>query len=161
MHLSSFSSIILPFNTALSAKHLQWSVFRKFECFFRNQNTKKSIFKYRQLKARQGKKNRANKLANSGADEINTMKVGDTFNNYLEEKKKGKKDKENATAKTKVNTVTEKEKDSNAKSTKDWTDEKVSLLIYMLELSPSLWNVYHTDYSKHDAREIAYSEIST
>ena len=56
MHLSSFSFIILSFNTALSAKHLQWSVFPTFECFFHNQNTKKSIFKHRQLQARQGKK---------------------------------------------------------------------------------------------------------
>ena len=51
MHFSSFWFIILPFNSALSAKHLQWSVFRTFKCFFHNQNTKKSIF--RQLQARQ------------------------------------------------------------------------------------------------------------
>ena len=34
MHLSSFSSIILPFNTALSAKHLPWTVVGTFGCFF-------------------------------------------------------------------------------------------------------------------------------
>ena len=51
-----FHPSFLPFNTALSAKHLQWSVLRTFECFFHNQNTKKSIFKHRQLQARQGKK---------------------------------------------------------------------------------------------------------
>ena len=56
MHLSSVSFIILPFNTALNAKHLQCRVYRTFECFFYNQNTKKSIFKHRQLQAKQGKK---------------------------------------------------------------------------------------------------------
>ena len=76
MHLSSFSSIILLFNTALSAKHLQWSIFRTFECFFHNQNTKKAIFKHKQLQARQGKakqktkKNRANNMSSSSDDEI-------------------------------------------------------------------------------------------
>ena len=100
-------------------------------------------------------------MASSSDDEINTMKVGDTFHNHLEEKKKGKKDKENATAKTNAKTVKEKEKDSNAKSAKDWTDKEVSLLIDMLEANPCLWDVYHTDYSKRDVREIAYSEIAT
>ena len=63
MYLSSFSSITLPFNTALSAKHLPWSVFRKFGCFFDNQNTNRSQFlntgNYRQGKA---KENRANNM---------------------------------------------------------------------------------------------------
>ena len=71
---------------------------------------------YRQGKA---KKNRANNMARGSDDEINTMKVSATFHNHLEEKKKGKKDKENATAKTNVKTLKEKEKDSNAKSAKD------------------------------------------
>ena len=100
-------------------------------------------------------------MASSSDDEINTMKGGDTFHNHLEEKKEWKKDKENATAKTNVKTVKEKEKDSNAKSAKDWTDEEVSLLIDMLEANPCLWDVYYTDYSKRDVREIAYSEIAT
>ena len=61
---------------------------------------------------RQGKekKNRANNMASSSDDEINTMKVGDTFHNHLEEKKKGKIHQENPTAKTNVKTVKEKEK---------------------------------------------------
>ena len=41
-------------------------------------------------------------MESSNNNENNTMKVGDTFHNHLEEKKKGKKDKENATAKTNV-----------------------------------------------------------
>ena len=97
-------------------------------------------------KARQ-KENKANNIASSSDDEINTMKVGDIFHNPLEEKKKGKKDKEIATAKANVKTV--KEKDSNAKSAKDWTDEKVpSLLIcwkqilvygmYIILITPSV-----------------------
>ena len=49
-------------------------------------------------------------MANSSDDEINTIKVGDTFHNHLEEKKKGRRDKENATAKTSVKTVKEKKK---------------------------------------------------
>ena len=49
MYLIPFSSIILSFNIALSAKNLQWSIFRTFECFFHSQNTKKSVFKHRQL----------------------------------------------------------------------------------------------------------------
>ena len=100
-------------------------------------------------------------MASSNDDEINTMKVDDTFHNHLEEKKKEKKDKENATAKTNVKTVKEKEKDSNAKPAKDWTDEEVPLLIDILEVNPCLWHVYHTDYSKRDVREITYSEIAT
>ena len=79
MHLSSFSSIILPFNTALSAKHPQWSVFRTFEYFFHNQNKNKLSFKHRQLQARQGKKkNKANNMASSSDDEISTVKVAYT-----------------------------------------------------------------------------------
>ena len=100
-------------------------------------------------------------MASSSDDEINTMKVGDTFHNYLEGMKKGKKDKENTTTKTNVKTVKGKEKDSNAKSAKDWTDKEVSLLIDMLEANHCLLDVYHTDYSKRDVREIAYSEIAT
>ena len=57
MHVSSFSSIILPFSTAMSAKHLQWSIFRTLRwVFFHNRNTKESVFKHRQLQARQCKK---------------------------------------------------------------------------------------------------------
>ena len=48
-------------------------------------------------------------MASSSDDEINTMKVGDTFQNHLEGKKKGKKDQENAAAKANVKTVKEKE----------------------------------------------------
>ena len=59
---------------------------------------------------RQGKPKETNNMASSSDDEINTIKVGDTFHNHLEEKKKGRRDKENATAKTSVKTVKEKKK---------------------------------------------------
>ena len=44
---------------------------------------------------------------------------------------------------------------------KEWTDDETSLLIDMLEVNPCLWDIYHTDYSKRDLKEIAYTEIAT
>ena len=41
-------------------------------------------------------------MDSSSNNENNTMKVGHTFHNHLEERKKGKKDQENATAKTNI-----------------------------------------------------------
>ena len=38
---------------------------------------------------------------------------------------------------------------------------EISLLIDMLEAKPSLWYVYHTDYTNRDIKEIAYTEIAT
>ena len=69
------------------------------------------------------------------------------FENYLAakkncEKKKGKKD-------------------SKAKSAKEWIDDETSLLIDMLEANSCLRDNYHTDYSKRDLKEIAYTEIAT
>ena len=50
---------------------------------------------------------------------------------------------------------------SKAKSAKEWTGDETSLLIDMLEANPYLWDIYHTDYSKRDLKEIAYTEIAT
>ena len=50
-------------------------------------------------------------------------------------------------------------KDPKAKSAKEWTDDETSLLTDMLEANPCLWDIYHTDYSKRDLKEIAYTEI--
>ena len=72
-------------------------------------------------------------MASSSDDEVKTMKVGDTFHNHLEKKKKGEKDEGKATAKTYVKTVKEKENNSNEKSAKDWTDEEMSLFIDVLK----------------------------
>ena len=38
---------------------------------------------------------------------------------------------------------------------------EISLLIDMLEAKPSLWYVYHTDYTNRDIKEIAYTETAT
>ena len=35
------------------------------------------------------------------------------------------------------------------------TDDETSLLIDILEANPCLWDIYHTDYSKRDLKEIA------
>ena len=80
-------------------------------------------------------------------NEIDPIRNGEMFENYLAakkncEKKKGKKD-------------------PKAKSAKEWTDDETSLLIDMLEANPCLWDIYHTDYSKRDLKEIAYTEIAT
>ena len=52
-------------------------------------------------------------------------------------------------------------KDPKGKSAKELTDDETSLLIDMLESNPCLWDIYHTDYSKRDLKEIAYTEIAT
>ena len=52
-------------------------------------------------------------------------------------------------------------KDPKAKSAKEWTDDETSLLIDMLEANLCLWDIYHTDYSKRDLKEMAYTEIAT
>ena len=49
----------------------------------------------------------------------------------------------------------------NANAKKDWTDDEISLLIYMLEANSCLWNVYNTDYTNCRMKEIAYTEIAT
>ena len=70
-----------------------------------------------------------------------------------------KKSKEENLKREEVKMVSKKEKDSNAK--KDWTDDEISLLIDMLEANPSLWDVYHTDYTNRGIKDIAYTEIPT
>ena len=80
-------------------------------------------------------------------NEIDPIRNGEMFENYLAakkncEKKKGKKD-------------------PKAKSAKEWTDDETSLLIDMLEANPCLWDIYQTDYSKCDLKEIAYTGIAT
>ena len=55
--------------------------------------------------------------------------------------------------------ASKKEKDSNAK--KDWTNDEISLLNNMLEANPCVPDVYYTDYTNRDIKEIAYTEIAT
>ena len=55
--------------------------------------------------------------------------------------------------------ASKKEKDLNAE--KDWTNDEISLLNDMLEANPCLRDVYHTDYTNRDIKEIAYTEIAT
>ena len=74
-------------------------------------------------------------------NEIDPIRNGEMFENYFAarkncEKKKGKRD-------------------PKAKSAKEWTDDETSLLIDMLEANPCLWDIYHTDYSKRDLKDIA------
>ena len=49
--------------------------------------------------------------------------------------------------------ASKKEKDSNAKE--DWTNDEISLLNDMLKANPCLRDVYHTDYTNRDMKEIA------
>ena len=44
---------------------------------------------------------------------------------------------------------------------KEGTDDETSLLIDRPEANPCLWDIYLTDYSKCDLKEIAYTEIAT
>ena len=65
-------------------------------------------------------------------NEIDPIRNGEMFENYLAakkncEKKKGKKD-------------------PKAMSAKEWTDDETSLLIDIPEANPCLWDIYHTDY---------------
>ena len=80
-------------------------------------------------------------------NEIDPIRNGEMFENYLAAKKNYEKKKV--------------KKDPKAKFAKEWTDDETSLLIDMLEASPCLWDIYHTDYSKRDLKEIAYTEIAT
>ena len=80
-------------------------------------------------------------MSDSG-NEIDPIRNWEMFENYLAakkncEKKKGKKD-------------------PKAKSVKEWVDDETSLLIGMLEANSSLWDIYHTYYSKRDLKDIAY-----
>ena len=57
--------------------------------------------------------------------------------------------------------ASKKEKDSNAK--KDWTDDKISSLVDILEANPCIWDVYYTGYTNRGIKEIihgAYTEIA-
>ena len=84
-------------------------------------------------------------MSDSG-NEIDPIRNGEMFENYLAAKKNCEKKKE--------------KKDPKAKSAKEWTDDETSSLIDMLEANPCLWDIYHTDYSKRDLKEIAYTEIA-
>ena len=68
-----------------------------------------------------------------------------------EERPKGKE----ASSAAKKNDKKEK------KGAKDWTNDKICLLIEMLEERPCLWDVFDKQYSKRDVREIAYTEIAS
>ena len=52
-------------------------------------------------------------------------------------------------------------KNPKAKSAKEWTDDETFLLTDMLEASACLWDIYHTDYSKRDLKEITYTKFAT
>ena len=93
------------------------------------------------------KQQRQRSVMSDNENEIDPIRNEEMFENYLAvkkncEKKKGKKD-------------------PKAKSAKEWTDDETSLLIDMLSANPCLWDIYHTDYSKCDLKEIAYTEIAT
>ena len=79
-------------------------------------------------------------------NEIDPIRNGEMFANYLAAKKNREKKKE--------------KKDPKAMSAKEWTDDETSLPIDMLETNPCLWDIYHTDYSKRDLKEITYTEIA-
>ena len=71
-------------------------------------------------------------------NEIDPIRNGEMFENYLAVKKNCEKKKK-------------RKKDPEAKSAKEWTDDETSLLTDMLEANPCLWDIYHTDYSKRDS----------
>ena len=73
---------------------------------------------------------------------------------------KKSKDKK-ATNKTREKKRKQRVWKKNANAKKDWTDDEISLLIYMLEANSCLWNVYNTDYTNCGMKEIAYTEIAT
>ena len=87
----------------------------------------------------------------SSDSEDYSYQPGGTFKKQAKEKSIEKADKEQKKEK----------KDSKAKAAKEWNDDKLTLLIDMLESKPCLWNIYHPDYLERDMKEIGYSEIAT
>lgn len=71
-----------------------------------------------------------------------------------ETKKKGKGTRGKAKA---AKSTSEKEKKPDKK---DWSDDELVTFIEMLEDNPCLWDIFHSDYSKRDIKEIAYSTIA-
>ena len=55
-------------------------------------------------------------------------------------------------------TKEKKDKASKRKGTKDWKEDKVSMLIEILEEKTSLWDVFNKNYSKRDVKDTAYQE---
>ena len=46
------------------------------------------------------------------------------------------------------------------KIAKRWNESNTSLLIDMLEERPSLWDIFDSEYTKREVREVAYKEIA-
>ena len=44
---------------------------------------------------------------------------------------------------------------SRGKGAKDWKEDKVSMLIELLEERPSLWDFFNKNYSKRDVKDTA------
>ena len=84
-------------------------------------------------------------MISDSENEIDPIRNGEMFENYLAAKKNCKKKKG--------------KKDPKVKSAKEWTTMRLPSLL--LEATPCLWDIYHTDYSKRDLKEIAYTEIAT
>ena len=60
----------------------------------------------------------------------------------------------------KKKSIQAKGKKQSAKETKEWSDEETGVLIDMLEANPCLWDVFHSEYTKRDVKEIAYTAIA-
>ena len=57
-------------------------------------------------------------------------------------------------------TKQKKDKASEGKVTKDWKEDKISILIHLLGERPSLWDLFKKDYSKRDVNDAAYKEVA-
>ena len=83
--------------------------------------------------------------------EADPIKNGDLFQKSLATKiKNDKKTQDKKADKGKKDLKATKPADSKVKSAKGWTNDEISLLIYLLESNPCSWDIHHKDYSKRD-----------
>ena len=54
----------------------------------------------------------------------------------------------------------ERHKRKASTSIKKWNERNTTLLIDLLEEGPSLWDMFDSEYTKREVRELAYKEIA-
>lgn len=132
-----------------------------FEYFFERQNTHiECLFRFLISKSSVYSFNKTMDSSDSdstGSKQKSPVK-GRAFKKHLKNKSQ---DGNRNTDEEPQKEVTKAKKDkAPSKGAKDWLDDEVSLLIEMLEERPCLWDVFNKDYSKRDAKDVAYNEIA-
>ena len=102
----------------------------------------------------------------SSSEEKTSPVKGRAFKAHIKDKEKQKKPKmvrevaDNKIAKRKDTAKEKKYKVSKDKGAKDWTENKVSMLIELLEEKPSFWDIFNKYYSKLEVKDATYKEIA-